>query len=582
MKFQSIPVVEAVSYLNDKQNGFWIPNIQCPFVWKEEQICNLFDSILRNYPISTLLIWVTKQKIKCRRFVNNYKSSERTKIDWANENAEKKGIVLDGQQRLQSLKIGLDGSYDEKELFLDFSYFWEPDKHSDCRFVFTNPNDKRNNVLPRVRFREVIQAKNPQFGTWDSTYASKPILAKVEEIGKTMATEWANHCLHNLVSTIQETFVKQHVIGYHELIGEDYTQRQDSNKVEHYTIDNVVDIFIRVNSGGTKLGKSDLLFSLINADWKDVTDNMEQLLTDINQHGYEFDQDFILKSCLTLLTDQAVYNHKKLDKKVRQEIQNNWKKICSAIKDVIDFLYEKTLVRNSKTLPSPNALIPIIYLRYHYKKESLQRHEKDIWEFLIRTLLSGAFSSNVDYLINDLVKQINKQDGKFMLTTMLVSVTKTGHSPGVYEENLSKMGYGHKNNLLLFSFLYDINLESVSSSNKLQVDHIFPQSLLEKETVKDSETDTYIPKYKKENINNLANCMLVKAEINQKKGDQEPSKWLAKQTSDFLERHLIPNTPELWEIERFTDFIKAREEKIKEKLANILVQTVAQEKNEKE
>lgn len=66
-----------MSYLNDDEaegGGFWLPNIQRPFVWSEEQMARLFDSIIREYPVpSTLLVWKTKETVKHRRFIDNYR-----------------------------------------------------------------------------------------------------------------------------------------------------------------------------------------------------------------------------------------------------------------------------------------------------------------------------------------------------------------------------------------------------------------------------------------------------------------------------------------------------------------------------
>ncbi|MGO9547118.1 MAG: DUF262 domain-containing protein [Rhodomicrobium sp.] len=63
MQNKKLPIRKIVSYLNDVEaegGGFWLPNIQRPFVWSEEQIARLFDSILREYPISTYLVCKTK------------------------------------------------------------------------------------------------------------------------------------------------------------------------------------------------------------------------------------------------------------------------------------------------------------------------------------------------------------------------------------------------------------------------------------------------------------------------------------------------------------------------------------------
>src|SRR5690606_34742091 len=75
MQNKKLPIRKIVSYLNNDEaegGGFWLPNIQRPFVWREDQIGRLFDSIMREYPISTLLIWKTKSPVKHRKFVDNY------------------------------------------------------------------------------------------------------------------------------------------------------------------------------------------------------------------------------------------------------------------------------------------------------------------------------------------------------------------------------------------------------------------------------------------------------------------------------------------------------------------------------
>src|SRR5262245_39972053 len=65
MKTPKHSLRKIVNFLNnpDEDGGFWLPNIQRPFVWSEDQTCRLFDSILRQYPISTLLVWKTNSPI---------------------------------------------------------------------------------------------------------------------------------------------------------------------------------------------------------------------------------------------------------------------------------------------------------------------------------------------------------------------------------------------------------------------------------------------------------------------------------------------------------------------------------------
>lgn len=94
MKNQRETIRRMVGYLNngEKDGGFWLPNIQRPFVWKEEQTERLFDSILREYPISTLLVWKTKSSIKRREFIQNYKKKQKLSDFYVLEDSKNKDV----------------------------------------------------------------------------------------------------------------------------------------------------------------------------------------------------------------------------------------------------------------------------------------------------------------------------------------------------------------------------------------------------------------------------------------------------------------------------------------------------------
>ncbi len=122
MQNKKLPIRKIVSYLNNDEaegGGFWLPNIQRPFVWNEDQIARLFDSIMREYPISTLLVWKTKEQVKHRKFIDNFLPDLKLTNFYVPDNTRSKMMVLDGQQRLQSLFIGLRGSYFGRELYFD-------------------------------------------------------------------------------------------------------------------------------------------------------------------------------------------------------------------------------------------------------------------------------------------------------------------------------------------------------------------------------------------------------------------------------------------------------------------------------
>lgn len=557
MKTPKHSLKKIVKLLNDPEEdggGFWLPNIQRPFVWTEEQICRLFDSILREYPISTLLIWKTKSPIRRRKFIDNFKEEYADQLSrfYVPENTKTKCLVLDGQQRLQSLYIGLCGSYEDRELHLDIlsGNIAAPD---DIKYKFRFI-DSASATFPWLRFKDLV------FGPTNPVTVAQDIMRDANrELTKDEERRISTH-----VGLIFKAFHADDGIGYQEL---DSTENKDL-----YTEEDVVEIFIRANSGGTRLGKSDLLFSLLTLSWEKADENMEGLLANLNQSGFAFTRDFVLKVCLTLLNQGARYEVEKFRKEdVRDSIETNWDRISAAILDVLDFVRGKTFIQCDKAIPSYLALIPIIYARYHFPERWHQ--VRDVDAFLLRTLLAGAFSGTPDQLIDECVNTI-KASGNFDCDALFRVIREKGRSLELTEDRLWKMGYGSEHIHLLFNLWYHSSYTPAYANNLPQVDHIFPQSLLKKVKIENQRTGHKdVARYREADRNHLANCMLLTATENGAggKSDTPPDEWFKDKPREYLERHMIPQDPALWKLERFDDFIAARKALIRQKLAHLLV-----------
>ncbi|BAO84229.1 uncharacterized conserved protein [Serpentinimonas maccroryi] len=567
MQNKKLSIRKLVSYLNNDESewgGFWLPNIQRPFVWSEEQICRLSDSIMREYPISTLLVWKTKEPVKHRRFIDLYHSGVKLTDYYVPDNTRPKMMVLDGQQRLQSLFIGLKGSYEGKELYFDVLSGQQKAAPEDIRYRFAF-KAKAQVHWPWVRFKDIVfQTNKPD----------PQIAREVRKAAPNDLSESEDDLLQLNISRARQEFVNDDNLTYQELDGID--------NPDAYRLDDIVEIFIRANSGGTKLGKSDLLFSLLTSSWDDADGAMEALLEDLNQGGFDFDRDFVLKACLTALGRGARYEVSKFrDGKTKEEIVEKWEDLSNAIKSVRDFVVSKTYIRSDKAMPSYLALIPLIFYRYHFPEKFA--NNTGLAEFLLRALITGVFSGGPDNLIDKLVRSI-QEDGDFVLPEVYGVVRADGRNLEITPDVIFKQGYGSNAIHLFFNLWYrDFNYTPAFSGNGPQVDHIFPQSLLK--TIKDINQDTgkrNLLHFRQEQRDQIANCMLLTADENGfvAKSGKPPKEWFARSRFDsdeahrrYLEMHLIPNDPALWELERFEDFIEARKALIKDKFRYML-QTV--------
>jgi uncharacterized protein with ParB-like and HNH nuclease domain len=560
MANQTETIRKFVKYLNnpDEQGGYWLPNIQRPFVWKEEQIERLYDSILREYPIGTLLIWKTKSNIKRRKFIDNYYTNVSLKDYYIPQDDSQKMLVLDGQQRMQSLFIGLVGSYAKKELHINIlSGDLVTPEDIKFNFKFKTASEAE---FPFVKFKSLVMTDD----------RAREIIKHLKDKFPKINDENIDRIQDN-VELIREVFCTQENILF---------QLVDSiDRPSTYSDDDIVEIFIRANSGGTQLGKSDLLFSLLNASWEDAEDKMDELINDLNITGYSFDRDFILKVCLVLLNKGAKYEISKFrDPEVKKGIEEKWEEISNAIRFVKDFVYGNTFLKTDKTLPSYFSLVPLIYARYHYKDS--WANQSEYGEYLVKVNLTGVFGGVSDGFTDSLVKNV-KENKKFDKNEIFALIRSSGKSMELTDNKLLEIHYTSKQIHLLFNLWYGFNYQPTLKENKPQIDHIFPQSVLKKiKSVNPENGKMNLMKYKWFDRDQIANLMLLTAKENGASGklDILPKDWFKDKDEKYLKKHLIPTNEDLWEVDRFEDFIEARKVLILENFSDLIY--VAKQINE--
>lgn len=556
MNNQSETIRKFVTYINNKDHlgGFWLPNIQRPFVWSEEQIERVYDSILREYPIGSMLVWKTDSEIKHRKFIDNWRNGLNITDFYVPENGHAKMLVLDGQQRIQSLFIGLRGSYNGKELYLNILSGDLKDPE-DTRFEFKFSDNTA--CYPWVKFKEVVftDKKNKEIRSWISELASDAISPENEDR------------IEENIEQIRNVFCTQENILYQVI--------DSIDKPDTYSENDVVEIFIRANSGGTPLNKSDLMFSLLVSSWDDVENRMSELLLEINATGYKFTRDFILKTFLVLLDKGARYNVRKFrEEGTRERIEQEWDDITDSIRAVKDYIYGSTFLKTDKTIPSYLSLIPLIYFRYHFKGK-WGNHLPDYQNYITRTSITGVFGGTPDNLLDKLVKRIN-EDKDFVLDQIFGVIREDNRGLEVSQSTILSLDYWNKEIHFFFNLWYGFNYQPSLQDNKPQIDHIFPQSALKKVKMPNPSTGAMnMMKYGWAIRDQIANLMLLTAVENGAGGKTDilPEVFFADKSPEYLEMHLIPKNPKLWKFENFEKFIEARKKLILQKFDFLIQRT---------
>jgi uncharacterized protein with ParB-like and HNH nuclease domain len=569
MSFQTpITVEEAVKSVHQKK--YLLPSIQREVVWGAEQIERLYDSLMRDYPIGSFLYWyVDKRKtnrFQFYEFIRDYHQRLSKHNPKANVSGEDDIIaILDGQQRLTSLYLGLRGSYAYKE----------PRKRKNNeaaypkRFLHLNllsqNTDEERDVLYDFRFLTEEEAKERDEHTFwfrvgdilDIRTESKvnEFLIKNKLLSGNTESLFANETLFKLHSVV----FKNSVINY-------FLEKDEQ-------LDKVLNIFIRVNSGGTPLSYSDLLLSIATAQWtkRDAREEIHSFVDDLNNigDGFNFDKDFVLKSCL-VLTDitEIAFKVDNFNKENMKKIEQGWEHITDAIRLTVDLA--SSFGYNRDTLTSANALIPIAY--YLKKKDAphnfveSRHYESDrqsIQRWLAISLLKRVFGGQPDSVLRPLRQIISSANSSFPFQD-IVNEFKGKPKSFLFNDdeidNLFDYPYGNRYTFAALALLYP----TLDFRNKFHVDHIHPRSAFtDKRLRKRGVPETQIQFYK-DNFNYLANLQLLEGTPNQEKNDKDFDEWLTgkfpkeQDRRDFLRRNLIADGS--IDFKEFKKFIGKRRE----------------------
>jgi len=534
----STPTDSINSFVNkvtSPEDNFVIPAIQRPFIWKEKQICSLFDSIMRNFPLGTLLIWRTKRELITRTLTPDFLKHKDNMKPHADKKS--KNMILDGQQRLQSLLIGLRGSYEAKRLCINL--LSDPDRDS---------YEKENYMKYIFKFHK----KNKLPIGWEYVEdLSKNKEKSTTKIAKSLIKEakWE-------VSAAQEELMVSNLDLFRsQFSNQNYLSCNTIDEINEPLLkiedEDVVEIFCRTNSAGTKLNKSDLLFSLLSSKWGPAYKEIKKLEDSLLANTFEIDKDYMLKATLLCLGKGAAYQIKKFKSEgVLNEVQNKWNSIKKAIEDIFDFLKEYTPVKSSKALVSHNALLPIIAMRYNMKLNAWLHFDKNIIaDYILITSLAGSFNGAKDSLIDKLSKSMIE---RFDHKTIMKIFTDDNRKVDINEEKIWSISYA-KPEQVYFAMKLVLTGMSLQEISDTHIDHIISKNILG-------------DKFNSAEINELANLTILDGAQNKSKGKKTLSDWLNNisdiERKKYCATHFIPDNKELWESNNFKKFIAERKKLI--------------------
>ena len=495
--------------------------------------------------------------------------------------------IIDGQQRLTSLYLGLCSTYAYKlprvnwpavrdnirmpprKLYLDLSAALDPEEDESLlkyNFKFLTDAQYSQSLEQKTHhwycLHEILRADKVEGASKVWSQIVKPYLEKHKLTDNDFAQE--------TLSRLYEVIRNEKIIHYY---------KEDSQEIDH-----VLDVFIRTNNGGTKLEYSDLLMSVAVTNWngnfkKEIEDLINQILRSPDM-GFYFERDWILKTCLMLIGADVRFKVKNFRQEQVEDIQRNWDNIKNCIIETSKLIRKFGI--NPESLTSKNSVIPIAY--YLFKQtfdnqllfnsiNTLAKHSEErarISRWFYMALLKGVFGGQADTILSSMKSVIDENLNKKMFPLeQIVDRYKSNANKNLkfdddYIESLLDIEYGEGRCRALLHLLFP----QMDPTVTYHLDHLHPQKAFARERLnklgflaEDNELMAFYTN--KKHWNSIANLHLLDSSQNGSKLDSALKEWLERPGS-LCSALLVDK--ELTSFERFSDFFKARREKLKELL----------------
>ena len=455
-----------------------LPHIQRPFVWEREQMERLFDSLMRDYPIQTFLFWRTEEEIRARRFMSTIDPdqdlSELYDFTKSVQGVEKI-FVLDGQQRLQTLHCIFRGNVKDDKERVSEGYCDLTDGEAAIdggdlfhRLVFSPERLE----LPQFRIRDLTERygnRNPMSIADDINDALEQELSEVSEVRRK-----------------RERQVRANLLQLYSLLHHDkyFWVDELDGVAREYPYRRILEIFVRVNSGGTKLTAGDLMFAAMKEGWDDIEARVEQTVDLLNGGRLSIENDLILKCLLLAHGEGAEVQTEKFygarGETLLKRIEDHWDRAESAFQQLRDLMIHELRLHSDKLVRSYNALVPLFdFLFCHPKPDEATRTQ--MAAYFHKAQLFGWFGSQTDTVLNAMHGVIARRTNPGFPLSEIKRYFKTSRRlpTEIQEANLNNTRLRPQILNIVYCDRWGSSPFDVAfKGNQPHIDHIYPQYML--------------------------------------------------------------------------------------------------------
>jgi uncharacterized protein DUF262 len=511
-------------------NKLLLPHIQRPFVWQGHQTERLFDSLMRDYPIQTFLFWRTTEPIRARRFMQVLDSdadlSALYDLNRSGAGVEKT-FVLDGQQRLQSLHslfrgAMLNASGTQEEAYFDVS--GQSGHLAEGDLLYPVKWSTERLALPWFRIRDLVEKHQNGNALEIADTLNDQLSGRLTESDEERRAR--ERRVRSAISQLSSLLNHDKYFWIDELDG----------VAKQYPYRHILEIFVRVNSGGTKLTAGDLMFAAMKEGWEDVEARIEQTLDLLNGGRLAIESDFVLKALSLAHGEGSEITVDKFEgasgASFLRRMEAEWDKAEQAFRELRDFMVHSLRLQADRVVRSYNALIPLfVYLFHHPKPDESSRVR--MTAYFHKAQLFGWFSSQTDATLNVLVGRLLKSTASAFPLDEIKQYFRSSRNARVELADADLWDSRLRPLLLniVYSRTWGESPFNVSfKGNEPHVDHIYPQHMLR----------SRLGLWSRE-INDIGNLRFVGATDNIRKRAELPASYFArlKASGVQIERHLL-------------------------------------------
>lgn len=587
MPFEApISVSDVISRIHTHR--LLLPAIQREFVWGRNKVEWLFDSLLQGYPIGCYLFWEVRDT-EAKTHYRYYEFLREYRERYLTHNPEFIGTgfldfdaVLDGQQRLTSLYIGLTGTYAYKRARVR----WEnTEKALPTRKLYLNVLERapEDDAEPGRMYEFKFLTKEEYSAAPQKWFLTGSILDKAGafEFNKMLKVEGYqdNEFSARALARLHAVTHVERIINYY--------------RIENADMELALNLFVRVNSGGEQLSLSDVLMAMAIAHWKtDARKAINDLVDEIREKGFFITKDLIMKACLYLYSSDIRYRVGNFTREGVTLFEDNWDAIVSTVTAVFDLI--RDFGYSEKSLTSKNVVLPIIYWVHHKNlaqgltSQVQLRQERDlIRRWLHCALLKGIVGASADTILVAIRRAFTDVFAKPYIKPQLTSfphqeinakVKAQGKDPEITDDFIDELLYTPCDNKEAFTILALLSPNLDYKDKDFHKDHLHPASAFRRKNLLNGgiPMDSFDFYEDGSNWNSILNVRFLDSNENKSKQDKDLAAWVRTESkrqkvseAKFCSDRQLPD-PVLLKFNRFRDFITERRKILSKELRRIL------------